>query len=443
MRSILTQRIKKTSVVKRYLIILSLFLFACDNEYETTFKESPDDRVRKVLDEYRSNLLSAPNGYKGIIYTGSGGGYMFYLDFNENGNVTMVSDFNLETSETPMNGTFVIKALQRPTLSFDTYSYIHLLADPSGSVNGGEDGVGLISDVEFAFEEFSGDSIRVKGIQRNTEMILVQATQQEASQFLSGKLNDNITNTTDFLAANPFPYLDFGATEVAVDINQDNKTITLFYRDSDNVVQQTTLPFSYSVNGILLKKEIEYGNISFQELIWDDNQQSFYVMAGSQKVYMESSAIPIIPLVYALGYLHNYIIMDPEEITTLPAEFLTIYNEAKDLLIDVGGYNLILDGFIISFDQTDNVAITYFVHNNVGDYQANYFYRKNISSNGLMTFTRTGQDGNASAIVLGMTPLLDYFQDNSFAFNYEVDVDLLAKATPQQASAAYFLGVLE
>ena len=430
--------------MKRYLIILPLLLlWACDSEYEAIFNESPDDRVRKVLDEYRANLTGAPNGYKGIIYTGSGGGYMFYLDFNEDGNVTMVSDFNLETAETPMNGTFVIKALQRPTLSFDTYSYIHLLADPSGSVNGGEDGVGLISDVEFAFEEFSGDSVRVEGIQRNTEMILVQATQQEANQFLNGSLNDNIINTTDFLAANSFPYFDFGATEVAVDINQDSKTITLFYRDSDNVVQQSTLPFSYSVNGILLKEEIEFGNISFQELIWDDNQQSFYVMAGSQKVYMESSAVPIIPLVYALGYLHTSIIMDPEEITTLPAEFLTIYNEAKDLLINVGGYNLILDGFAVSFDQTNNVAITYFIHNNAGDYQANYFYTKNISSNGLMTFTRTGQDGNASAIVLGLTPLLDYFENNSFAFNYEVDVDLLAKATPQQASAAYFLGLLE
>lgn len=432
-----------TFKILRYFAFLIL-LSACKNEYETVFSESPDDRVRKVIDEYRTTLVNAESGYKGIIYTGSGGGYMFYLDFNENGTVTMVSDFNLETADNPMDGTFVIKALQRPTLSFDTYSYIHLLADPSGEVNGGENGVGLISDVEFAIEEFIGDTVNVVGTQRNTEMILVEATQEEASEFLSGKLNDNITNTTNFLAANPYPYFEFsGGTQIAVDINQDNKTVTLFYRGSENSVEQITLPFSYSTKGILLKDVIQYDNIAIQELIWDESQQSFYVMQGNQKIYMQSSVIPVIPLVYSLGYLHNVIITDPTVITNLPAEFMDIYNEAKDLLITVGGYNLTLDGFALSFDQTNTAIITYFIHNNTGDYQANYFYTKNISGNGLMTFTLTGQDGNASVIAIGLSSLLDYFANNSFAFNYEVAGDVLAKVTPQQTPAAYFLGTLE
>jgi hypothetical protein len=423
-----------------FLILLS----ACKNEYEPVFNESPDDRVRKVIDEYRNTLINAPNGYKGIVYTGSGGGYMFYLDFNENGTVTMVSDFSLETAATPMNGTFVIKALQRPTLSFDTYSYIHLLADPSQEVNGGENGVGLESDVEFAFDKFSGDTIDVEGTQRNTEMVLIAATQQEASAFLAGKLNDNITNTTNFLTTNPYPYLEFGGgTQVAIDINQDGKTITLFYKASDNSIQQTTLPFSYSTNGILLKDPVQYGNASIQELIWDDNQQSFYVMQGNQKVYMQSSAVPVIPLVYALGYLHNAIVVDPAVITNLPAEFMTIYNQAKDELILVGGYNLELDGFVLSFDQSNTAVITYFIHNNAGDYQANYFYNKNISGNGQMTYTLTGQDANASVIAIGLTPLLNYFANNSFASNYEVSGEVLAKVTPQQLPAAFFLGELE
>jgi hypothetical protein len=429
--------------IYRYLAFLIL-LSACKNEYEPIFNESPDERVRKVIEDYRNTLINAPNGYKAIIYTGSGGGYMYYLDFQENGTVTMVSDFSLETSATPMNGTFVIKALQRPTLSFDTYSYIHLLADPSEEVNGGENGVGLESDVEFAFEKFSGDTIDVEGTQRNTEMILIEATQQEASAFLAGKLNDNITNTTTFLDANPYPYLEFsGGTQIAVDINQENKTITLFYKASDNSIQQTTLPFSYSTNGILLKEPVQYGNASIQELIWDDNQQSFYVMQGNQKIYMQSSVVPVIPLVYALGYLHNAIVVDPAVITNLPAEFMTIYNQAKDELILVGGYNLVLDGFALSFDQSNTAAIIYFIHNNTGDYQASYFYNKNISGNGLMTFTLTGQDANASVIALGLSPLLDYFANNAFAFNYEVAGEVLAKVTPQQTPAAFFLGELE
>jgi hypothetical protein len=275
-------------------------------------------------------------------------------------------------------------------------------------------------------------------------MILIEATQQESSAFLAGKLNDNITNTTNFLAANPYPYFEFsGGTQIAVDINQDSKTITLFYKASDNSIQQTTLPFSYSTNGILLKEPVQYGNASIQELIWDDTQQSFYVMQGNQKIYMQSSVVPVIPLVYALGYLHNAIVVDPTVITNLPAEFMTIYNQAKDELILVGGYNLVLDGFALSFDQSNTAAIIYFIHNNTGDYQASYFYNKNISGNGLMTFTLTGQDANDSVIALGLSPLLDYFANNAFAFNYEVAGEVLAKVTPQQTPAAFFLGELE
>jgi hypothetical protein len=122
---------------------------------------------------------------------------------------------------------------------------------------------------------------------------------------------------------------------------------------------------------------------------------------------------------------------------------MTIYNQAKDELILVGGYNLELDGFVLSFDQSNTAVITYFIHNNAGDYQANYFYNKNISGNGQMTYTLTGQDANASVIAIGLTPLLNYFANNSFAFNYEVSGEVLAKVTPQQLPAAFFLGELE
>lgn len=434
----ITMRMNKMINIFRSAALI-LLLAACNNEYEPVFNETPDERIRKVIDEYRNTLINAPNGYKGIIYTGTGGAYMFYLDFKDNGEVTMVSDFDTETAETPMDGTFVIKALQRPTLSFDTYSYIHILADPSPEVNGGIAGEGLISDVEFAFEEFNGDSVEVKGIQRNTEMILVAATPEEANEFLNGQLKFIIDNTTNYLTENPYPYFETSnGTQVSVDIDQVAKTIT-FISLTGNDVQQITQPFSYSTNGLLLKDAIPAGNASFQEILWDEDEQSFYVQLGNQRVYFESSDTPVIPLVYAMGTIYTLLYMDLTETPDQPAEFMTIYNQAKDQLITVGGYNLVLDAFGLLFEG-DVVTIVYLIHNNNGNYQARYSYSKTISSNGRISFTLTGQDGNAAVIAEGLEPLLDYFADNSFEFDYDPEGAIV---TPQQSPAAYFKGILE
>src|SRR5687768_7845327 len=76
-----------------YVIAVALCLAACDNSYESIFKQSPDDRLRETLTEYSTLLMDAPHGWKASLYTGSGAGYFYYFDFNDNGNVTMLSDF--------------------------------------------------------------------------------------------------------------------------------------------------------------------------------------------------------------------------------------------------------------------------------------------------------------------------------------------------------------
>ena len=138
----------KNTLLINVLIAACMVLAGCDDNYETIFPETPDDRVKKSLEEYNTLLMSAPYGWKASLYTGTGAGYFYYLDFNENGSVTMLSDFNQSAAGEPMTSEWVVKALQRPTLSFTSYSYIHLPADPDGNINNGIPGSGLLSDFE-------------------------------------------------------------------------------------------------------------------------------------------------------------------------------------------------------------------------------------------------------------------------------------------------------
>src|SRR5690242_15706253 len=135
---------------KRYFILImvigSVLMSSCESEYEPVFHQSPDERVRAEMNRYEELLMSSPYGWKASLYTGTGAGYFYYFDFREDGTVSMLSDFNTTTAGDVMESTWALKALQQITLSFTTYSYIHLPADPDGNINNGIPGSGLLSD---------------------------------------------------------------------------------------------------------------------------------------------------------------------------------------------------------------------------------------------------------------------------------------------------------
>jgi hypothetical protein len=64
--------------------------------------------------------------------------------------------------------------LQQPSLIFDTYSYLHLLADPDPNVNGGRVGAGLSSDFEFYVDSTVADTMKLVGRFNGSKAILTK-----------------------------------------------------------------------------------------------------------------------------------------------------------------------------------------------------------------------------------------------------------------------------
>ena len=113
-------------------------------------------RLNAALASYEKQLVEAPYGWNAVIYPGGGGSYGFYFKFDDKNRVTMYSDFSDASAAKPKESSYRLKAMQTPSLIFDTYSYLHVLADPDRSVNNGELGEGLLSDFEFSIY---GDSL--------------------------------------------------------------------------------------------------------------------------------------------------------------------------------------------------------------------------------------------------------------------------------------------
>src|SRR5688572_2684057 len=113
-----------------YLLLPIIVFSSCSKDDDNLFEQSPEERINAKLAEYQAALLASPTGWNATITTGTGGMFHYYFRFNETNRVFMYSDVDLTTATTLGESSYRLKALQQPTLIFDTYSYLHMLADP-------------------------------------------------------------------------------------------------------------------------------------------------------------------------------------------------------------------------------------------------------------------------------------------------------------------------
>ncbi len=168
--------------------ITVLAISACKKD-EYVFDQSPDQRVNAAMSNYSDQITGAQYGWKGYLTTGLGNKFNYFFKFNDSNEVRMVCDFDSASGAIVNTASYRIKALQQPSLIFDTYSYVHLPADPNGLINGGETGTGLYSDFEFYFDSVKTDTIIMRGTIRGSRLVLVRATQNEMDEYFTGGLS--------------------------------------------------------------------------------------------------------------------------------------------------------------------------------------------------------------------------------------------------------------
>lgn len=264
-----------------FLLLSATVLFsACKKETDRVFNESYSERVNGNLNKYRSAITGSPYGWKGLITTadGTGGSYSFYMKFNDSNRVTMVSDFDSVSAKTPQASSFRIRQQQQPTLVFDTYSYVHVLADPNenvvieANINGGPVGEGLLSDFEFIInpETFTGDTLKLTGKVNGARLVLTKATQAEASEYLAGNWQLKDTYFNKLLTY----YKKTTIGGVLYDVSNDPfaRTITFQKVEGGTTRVRHTTPYFNTLDGIGLFNPLQTGSGSVNQIkitSWD------------------------------------------------------------------------------------------------------------------------------------------------------------------------------
>jgi hypothetical protein len=282
----------------RLLLYLSITLltglWSCKNE-EAVFEKTADERLNEALATYQKDLSSAEFGWKGIIYPGAGGSYSFYFKFNDQNRVVMYSDFDKTSAVTAKESSYRLKAIQQPSLIFDTYSYLHVLADPDGSVNGGGYGEGLKSDFEFTFQSDSTGIITLIGTKNQSKLILTKATQEESVAYGNGGLGKSLlfSNIANYLTY--FKRITIGGITYEISVNQNTRKITLNWLVGTTVNSFTT-DYYYSSVGVSFVTPFVNGSQTingFTNITWDATKLSLGLTAAGSAVTVVEAAKPL------------------------------------------------------------------------------------------------------------------------------------------------------
>jgi hypothetical protein len=287
------QLMKKSFI---YIVAAAIGFYGC-NKHEDAFDESPDERVNEALATYEKALTASPYGWKGLIYPAGlkGGVVSFYFKFNEANRVDMFSDFDSASAVTAMTASYRLKALQQPALIFDTYSYVHVLADPDAAVNGGSYGAGLISDFEFAIDGVAGDSVKLTGRFNKSKALLVKATEQEMQTYYDRKYANRIfDNIRKYITY--FKRLIVSGVQYEIQVNQTTRTITFTWVDGNGNIQTYTTGYYYTPDGIALSPAFSDGKTiisSLNNMSWNANSTTLSFSVNGTASSIVGSGQPI------------------------------------------------------------------------------------------------------------------------------------------------------
>jgi Domain of unknown function (DUF4302) len=201
-----------------YILAACMIDMGCTKSYNDTINgQTPDQRLSAALAAYQQKLSGSPYGWiltetttgmannGGANATGPKAAFAYYMQFNDSNKVTMFSDFDTTMAVIPGRGSYLLKALQRPALIFDTYSYIHVPCDPDPAISKSPFGYGFGwgTDFEFSFSDNIpvaqlGDTIHLTGDLNGASAVMVKATQQQHDAYFGGGLKTTMLTFNQF-----------------------------------------------------------------------------------------------------------------------------------------------------------------------------------------------------------------------------------------------------
>ena len=251
---------KKNIYIALACIATGLSLQSCLHDDKDFFDDSAANRIESTVENTKTILESAANGWQLHYFTGEnygGGGYTFLLKF-QNGKVTVAGDSQLATSSERATSSFGVDRSMGPVITFNTYnSILHQLGTPTYSDIQGQQG-----DWEFVVTKLTEDSVFVRGKKWGNNMVF---TRLPENIDWTARL-DSIADVDEKLQVN---YNAGDADDASKAIEVNNTARRILSRSADNKVMEQ--PFYVTTTGIKSLNPVTVSGTEVTEFDVDDN----------------------------------------------------------------------------------------------------------------------------------------------------------------------------
>lgn len=317
--------------IKLIYACLILFLLAsCQKEY-TPMLASPDKRIVDSLNRYKALITQDNDAWKLNFVTGNGQLYNFLFKFGTDNRVQMLSDISEHSAANYEESGYRLEALLRPSLIFDTYSYLHILSDPDPSVNNGTRGVGSKADFSFSLLSQKMDTIFLYGNYNKNKVSLVRLKQAEAQEIQDGAWLTSMRNFKTFYANSQYPYIVINNAQLIIGVDTAQKKLSFSTLENQVLGTTTDVSYAYDVNAINFSKAINFKNQKFDKLMWDDAASNYYLEVAGVKHYIQNySQYPInIESLFGFGKKYAFLKIPSNKLDYgLNSDFSTLWQQS-------------------------------------------------------------------------------------------------------------------
>jgi len=243
------------------LAMIALGLQSCLKDQTDIFDRSSSQRLQAYLDQTKAILVSAPNGWQIDMYpveNQSIGGHAFTVKFdNEKCEVRSV----IEPSRADVSY-YNMTSEVGPAISFDTYNaLLHYFSDPSS-----QRPMAFRGDFEFVIDSLSDNLIKVHG-SRTKNVMYFRRLEEPAKDYIERVAAFKTAFTQKELWS--FKASENG-TEYEAEINPLAQQITV-----TSGGKKTTTAIAFTDKGVRTYKPITLGNATFNELVFDAQNQNY------------------------------------------------------------------------------------------------------------------------------------------------------------------------
>lgn len=431
------------------LLLCTTFFSGC--EQTVTMDGSVGARVDAVIKSYIQELSGAENGWIAEVMT-SEGYYRFYMDFTDKNEVTMYTDntYYPELKSLAKTSTYNIRSLQRPTLSFDTYSYLTIINDPDNNISHGSGNQGLKTDFEFEIVDYTNGVFNMTGRINRVEATLRKATAAEAESVKVGGLMNVLLNTSGY-KPKQFCYFMLGETKIGITFNARSASMSYITPD-DVVMEASSYTHTELSNDLKLAEPFKVDGKTITGFTW--TAPNFNVVVDGTPTMVEAQMEPVIRLHKMLGPNLRYtriasvLAMYPSKVQA-ENELGYLYQQAFNAI--KRGYKMDLVELDLDFFLTEAGATRMTMKYTVNSYQGwvTYYLKYNDEKDQFTVEKFTFEDdahGNGGAFSSAYPQLHQFFVGKTFQISWSLapfgsysmsKIELVGGTTP-----AAFIGAL-